>query len=239
MCCTSIWFRSVMAALGRRLARPASPAATRVDRRCAVHRVRRTAAARTQGRGGGIRARWHHADHSANSAAEHPWLARHQLGQRLAVSDLDWATVHLGCRLPKIWDQRRAYVAKLERLPWSVAHGDLSTGNLRALDGDVVALDWATLGVSPVGLDIAQLALATLDDSLLSAYLDGLQGRYDPEAVTIGYRIAVGLVGASRAHRMATRSIPLPLVYVDFFAPTRPDRPSWPNWECHLRVRGR
>ena len=160
--------------------------------------------------------RWHHADHTADQAAEYPWLAWHQLGQRLDVSDPDWTTVDLDSRLPEIWDQRREQLAELEPLPWSITHGDFGTGNLRSFDDETVALDWATLGVSPVGFDIAHLALATLDDSLLSAYLRELRGRHDPEAVKIGYRIAVGLVGASRAHWMASRSIPLRSGYIDF-----------------------
>lgn len=160
--------------------------------------------------------RWHCADHVTDHAAQFPWLARHQLGQRLDVSDLDWTTVDLDRRLRELWNQRHEYLSALEKLPWCITHGDFSIGNLRAFDGDVVALDWATLGVSPVGFDIAHLALATLDYSLLSNYLDGLDGRYGTDDVDLGYRIAVGLVGASRAHWMATRSIPLPSGYADF-----------------------
>ena len=156
--------------------------------------------------------RWHAVD----DTAEHRWLARHQLAQRLAVSNLDWTTVDHDPRIREVWDQRRTYLTDLDMLPWSIAHGDFSTGNLRVHGGDLVVLDWATLGVSPVGFDVAHLALATLDDSLLPSYLDGLEGRYDANAVRLGYRVAVSLVGASRAHWMASRSLPLPPDYIDF-----------------------
>ena len=160
--------------------------------------------------------RWHYTDHTAEHAEDHPWLARHQLAQRLAVSDLDWSTVDLDARLREIWQRRSAYLSDLKALPWSITHGDFSTGNLRLHGGDLIALDWATLGVSPVGFDIAHLALATLDNSLVEDYLHELQGRYEADAVHFGYRITVALVGASRAHWMASRSIPLPPGYLDF-----------------------
>lgn len=166
--------------------------------------------------------RWHHADHTADHAGDHPWLARHQLAQRLAVSNLNWATIDLDRRLREIWERRPDYLTDLDTLPRSITHGDFSTGNLRTHDGDVIALDWATLGISPVGFDIAHLALATLDDSLVSSYLDGLQGRYEAEAIRLGYRITVSLVGASRAHWMASRSIPLPPGYTDFICTHAP-----------------
>jgi hypothetical protein len=62
----------------------------------------------------------------------------------------------------------------------------VSTGNLRLHNGILISLDWATLGLSPVGFDIAQLALATLDDSIVGDYLDRLQGRYGTDAVHHG-----------------------------------------------------
>lgn len=148
--------------------------------------------------------------------ADQPWLARHQLAQRLAVTDLDWSIVDSDPRLPGIWDRRHSYLTELDTLPWGIAHGDFGIGNLRANEGGVVALDWATLGVSPIGFDIAHLALATLDESVLPTYLGGLRGRYDAHAVELGYRITIALVGVSRAHWMASRSIPLPRGYLDF-----------------------
>jgi hypothetical protein len=156
--------------------------------------------------------RWHHHDRTS----QRPWLAQDQLAQRLAVTELDWSAVEIDRRVPIIWDRRQECLARLATIPHGIAHGDFSSGNLRATGADVVALDWATLGISPLGFDLAHLALATLNERLLPVYLDGLQGRYDATSVSLGYRGAVSLVGASRAHWMASRSIPLPAGYVDF-----------------------
>ncbi len=156
--------------------------------------------------------RWHHADRTP----ARPWFARDQLAQRLAVSQLDWSAVDVDPRLRTIWDSRHEYLARLATLPRGTTHGDFTTPNLRVRGEDVIALDWATLGTSPVGLDLAHLALATLDEHLLPSYLEGLQGRFDADSVRLGERAAVSLVGASRGHWMASRSIPLPAGYVDF-----------------------
>lgn len=159
--------------------------------------------------------RWHDCD---RTDLHQPWLAEDQLAQRLAVSDLDWSAVDVDARFPAIWARRDSYLAQLSSLPRSITHGDFSVGNLRTDETDVIALDWATLGSSPVGFDLAHLALSTQAESLLPIYLDGLSGRFEPHQIEQGYRIAVCLVGASRAHWMATRSKPLPPTYADFIA---------------------
>jgi len=147
-----------------------------------------------------------------------PWLAQDQLAQRLAVSELDWSAVDVDARLPTIWSKRENYLEQLSRLPWSIAHGDFSVANLRDDGTAVIALDWATLGSSPIGFDLAHLALSTQDESLLPIYLDGLDGRFADRDVELGYRIAVTLIGASRAHWMAARTKGLPAGYSDFVA---------------------
>lgn len=162
--------------------------------------------------------RWHHRDHSGRQ----PWHVHDQLAQRLAVSDLDWSAVDIAPGLATIWNERQALMARLDTLPQGITHGDFSLGNLRVDDGGVVAIDWATLGVSPVGFDLAHLALGGLNEDLLPMYLEGLQSRYDPDDVRLGYCTAVSLAGASRAHWMAMRSIPLPAGYADFIEAHRP-----------------
>ncbi|WP_168207619.1 phosphotransferase [Microlunatus elymi] len=140
------------------------------------------------------------------------------MAQRLAVSDLDWSAVDVDARFPAIWARRDNYLAQLSNLQRSIAHGDFSVGNLHTDEAGVIALDWATLGSSPVGFDLAHLALSTQAESLLPVYLDGLNGQFDADHVERGYRTAVCLVGASRAHWMATRSKALPPTYADFIA---------------------
>ena len=151
--------------------------------------------------------RWHHRDRSRQRV----WHVQDQLAQRLAVSDLDWSAVDIAPGLAAIWNQRQALMARLDALPRCITHGDFSIGNLRVrrCDGGVVVIDWATLGFSPVGFDLAHLALAGLNAELLPIYLEGLQSRYDPDDVGLGYRTAVSLIGASRAHWMAIESDPV------------------------------
>ena len=126
--------------------------------------------------------RWHHRDHSGRQ----PWHVHDQLAQRLAVSDLDWSAVAIAPGLATIWNERQALMAGLDTLPQGITHGDFSLGNLRVDDGGVVAIDWATLGVSPVGFDLAHLALAGLNADVLPLYLEGLQSRYEPDDVRWG-----------------------------------------------------
>jgi hypothetical protein len=146
---------------------------------------------------------------------DRPWLAGHQLAQRVAVTDLDWSAVDADPRLAAIWSRRRELLAGLRAVPDVLSHGDFHSGQLTAIDGDTVVLDWATLGVSPVGADLAHLALSTLAD-LVADYLAGLDGRFGADAVRLGYRTTVALTGASRVHWMLSRGIPVPAGYVDF-----------------------
>jgi hypothetical protein len=144
-----------------------------------------------------------------------PWLAGHQLAQRLAVSDLDWAAVDADARLASIWSRRHDLIAGLRSVPEVLSHGDFHIDHLVAADDATVVLDWATLGISPVGADLAHLALSTLDD-LVADYLVGLADRFDPEEVRVGYCTTVALTGASRIHWMLSRGVPVPHGYVDF-----------------------
>jgi hypothetical protein len=169
--------------------------------------------------------RWHR--HALTP--DEPWLARHQLAQRLAVIDLDWSAVDVDPRLPPIWSRRNDHLGALDEIPFGITHGDFGIGNLRTDGSDVVALDWATLGISPVGTDLAHLALAILDDGLLPEYLDGLGGRYDRDDVELGYRSTVALVGTSRIHWMTSRSIPVSTAYVEFVCSHAPRRPGGTN----------
>lgn len=146
---------------------------------------------------------------------ELPWLAGHQLAQRLAVTELDWSAVDADPRLASIWSRRHDLLAALRSAPEVVSHGDFHIGHLIAADEATMVLDWATLGVSPVGADLAHLGLSTLE-SLLADYLMGLAGHFDPEVVRAGYATTVALTGASRAHWMLSRGVPVPPGYIDF-----------------------
>jgi aminoglycoside phosphotransferase (APT) family kinase protein len=106
-------------------------------------------------------------------------------------------------------------------VPDVLSHGDFHIGHLVAADETTMVLDWATVGISPVGADLAHLALSTLDD-LVSELLVGLAGRFDPEVVRVGYRATLALTGASRVHWMLSRGMPVPQGYADFVADQAP-----------------
>lgn len=136
-----------------------------------------------------------------------PWLARHQLAQRIAVTTLDWTGLDVDPRLIALWDRREELLAELAALPATVVHGDFSTGNLYAVDQrTTVAIDWATFGVGPVGADVAALTLSTGTDHL-EAYVTGLDGAISRDAVERGYRVALGLTHASRTHWALTQGL--------------------------------
>ncbi|WP_063828714.1 aminoglycoside phosphotransferase family protein [Actinopolymorpha alba] len=148
---------------------------------------------------------------------ELPWLAGHQLAQRIAVSELDWTTVPADPRLVALWSRRHELLAKLRGVPTVLSHGDFHAGNLRACADteDTVVFDWGTLGISPVGADLAHLALSSFDD-LVDDYLAGAAGWFASDSVRTGYEVTLALTGASRLHWMLSRGVPVPDGYADF-----------------------
>ncbi len=152
---------------------------------------------------------------ATTSVPDLPWLAGHQLAQRLAVSDLDWSTVDADPRLAAVWSRRHDLLSELRSVPHVLSHGDFHIDHLIAADDATVVLDWATFGVSPVGADLAHLALSTMDD-LVDDYLTGAAGAFAPSLVRIGYRVTLALTAASRAHWMSSRGMTVPPDLVDF-----------------------
>ncbi|KAB8195322.1 phosphotransferase [Nonomuraea phyllanthi] len=173
-----------------------------------------------------------------------PWLAGHQLAQRLATSE--WTPVAADPRVARLWARQDELLAELARLPVVLTHGDFSAGNLvarpdaptggvpeagrettpqgsshRAPAGTTVVLDWATLGAGPVGADLAALALSTFADPL-EHYLAGAGGRFVRADVECGYRATLALTGAGRVHWMATRGVRPPDGYEDFILSQAP-----------------
>lgn len=151
----------------------------------------------------------------------YPWLAGHQLEQRLAVTELDWSSLDVDPRAVAIWEARAALLDGLDAVPRVLSHGDYSVGNLLSVRDHTVALDWAGLGVSPAGADLAHLALSSLTD-LSAIYLDAARGRLPAVDVLRGYRSTMALTGASRLHWMLTRGVDVPDGYVDFLWEHRP-----------------
>lgn len=108
-------------------------------------------------------------------------------------------------RLPRFWDERHKLLDALERLPQTVCHQDAWRGNVyspRGTEDELVLIDWAYVGYSVLGSDLADLAVAgynllavapppaAIDAAVFSAYLDGVRaaGCQTPrEAVRYAY----------------------------------------------------
>ncbi len=102
-----------------------------------------------------------------------------------------------------------------------LSHGDYSLENLIADGEDTVAIDWGTVGLAPVGSDLAHLALSSLADPV-GAYLAASEGGPPPSAVLVGYQTTTALVGASRVHWMLSNGAQVPDEYVGFLWEHRP-----------------
>jgi hypothetical protein len=136
------------------------------------------------------------------------FLARHQLRDRLARVERrgGWPTLArtaIADVAAHLWERRTAFVELLEALPHVAQHGDATPVNLpgRVAD-DVVAIDWANLGIGPVGSDLGHYTLAAREefDPLLDAYLMGLDPTIaDRDEVVLGARVTAVYTALNRA----------------------------------------
>ena len=121
---------------------------------------------------------------AATAVDDRPWLARDVLAGRLArfASRGGWPTLArttLADVADRIWQRRAHHLATLDTLPQVLTHGDATPRNLLGRDGgDVVAVDWSTVGTGAVGSDLGYLALSVREDldTLLAAYGEALGG---------------------------------------------------------------
>jgi hypothetical protein len=108
-----------------------------------------------------------------------PWLARRQLRDRLTRVERrgGWPTLArttVADVAEHFWRHRESFLDALRSLPRVAQHGDPVPSNLPGRVGDdVVAVDWATLGLGPVGADVGYFALTAREDfdHLLDAYV--------------------------------------------------------------------
>lgn len=102
-----------------------------------------------------------------------------------------------------LWRRRTHLLEALDALPPVPQHGDPATTNVPGRDGDeVLAIDWATLGIGPVGGDLGFLALSAREgfDPLVEAYLMGLpSGLATLDQVMLGARVTSVYTALSRA----------------------------------------
>jgi aminoglycoside phosphotransferase (APT) family kinase protein len=149
-------------------------------------------------------------------------LTQDQLGQRIQVSNLNWHEVEADQRVVTLWNRRDELLRRLAKLPRILSHGDYSLGNLIARGHETVVLDWGTLGIAPVGSDLAHLALSASADPT-SYFQEAAQGHWPTQDVLTGFQATLALVGSSRTHWMLSRGVPIPEWYIDFLWNNRPD----------------
>lgn len=136
------------------------------------------------------------------------WLARGQLADRLrrTAHRGGWRTLArttVADVADVLWQRRTTFLDALETLPQVLQHGDPTPRNLPGREGDdVVALDWGTLGVGPVGGDLGYYLLSAREEfePLLEAYCMGLpDGLATRDQVARGAQISAVYTALSRA----------------------------------------
>jgi hypothetical protein len=158
-----------------------------------------------------------------------PWLNRATLRGRADGNAAFWSgqapvrdealrdrlfPADLFARALRVWDERHHLLDALDRLPQALAHGDADRRNLFARRGaggadETVAIDWAWLGVVPLGTDLVNLVAASalwfqadphdlpaLADACLAGFADGLADagwRGDARLARVGFALGTAL----------------------------------------------
>lgn len=144
----------------------------------------------------------------------HAWLAVGQLRDRLRQVERrgGWPTLArttVADVADRLWARRETLLRELDALPQVPQHGDPAAQNLPGRDGDdVVAIDWGTLGMGPVGADLGLFLQNAREDAepLLDAYLLGLPpGLATGEEVARGMKVSAAYTALSRAEWALTR----------------------------------
>jgi hypothetical protein len=151
---------------------------------------------------------------AAADPGERPWLTRDLLRCRLLRVERrgGWPTLartNAADIADTLWSRREHFLQQYDALPQVAHHGDVAAANLRGRDGDlVVAIDWQSLGVGPVGTDLGLLMASAREapEPLLDAYLLGLpDGIATPEEVRLGARTTAAYTVVSRAEWALSR----------------------------------
>lgn len=106
-----------------------------------------------------------------------PWLAGDQLAQRIARTDAAGG-ITVPPPLDAVWARRWELIDSIRGFPAVLTHGDFSRGNLtRAADGSFTVIDWATLGRSAAGFDLAHLVLSAWSELGAATPIDEIESR--------------------------------------------------------------
>jgi hypothetical protein len=158
-----------------------------------------------------------------NNYPEYPWLGRELNRQWLQMFDwknLQWGHPAALSRYPEpdnnpflqLLLQHERLLEKLDMLPKTISHGDTYPTNFMSridIKGreQTVALDWALLGLQPLGYDLGQFVFGAITnlkeviqieviDSLFEAYFQGLRDEgcnLDAKSVRFGFAVSAAL----------------------------------------------
>ncbi len=123
--------------------------------------------------------------------------------------------------LAEMWHRREEHLAVFDRLPQTLCHGDAQRTNLFLTSNETgqpetVAIDWGSIGVASIGLDLAQIFMLSidlldeaftraLDRVLFENYLDGIRAvgwRGDSHWIRLGYTATMLKVRAAYVLRI-------------------------------------
>ncbi len=112
----------------------------------------------------------------------------------------------------RLLQEKERFLGKLDELPKTISHGDTYPTNFksRRVKGNLeqtVALDWALMGIEPLGDDLGQLVYGTymnlkgyklqdISHTLFASYINGLQDsgcHVDADLVRFGYTASAAL----------------------------------------------
>lgn len=145
---------------------------------------------------------------AAADLGERSWLARNQLRDRMLRVEHrgGWRTLArttIADVADRLWQRRETLLGMLDELPQVPQHGDAVPANLLGRRGDdVVAVDWGTLGIGPVGADLGYYLLSAREEfePLLDAYLLGLpDGVATRDQAALGARVTAVYTVLNRA----------------------------------------
>ena len=70
-------------------------------------------------------------------------------------------------RWQSVWDEREAFLSRVEGAPQTLSHLDFWSRNLFDDGGATVAIDWAFVGIAAAGEDASNLVLDAVWDGFL------------------------------------------------------------------------
>jgi hypothetical protein len=140
------------------------------------------------------------------------WFSRDHLRRRIRRTERrgGWPTLERTAAADladSLWSRREHFLGQYDALPLVPHHGDVSAQNFRGREGDVVvAVDWQSMGVGPVGLDLGLHVAGAREapEPLVDAYLLGMasagaDGPATPDEVRLGARIVAAYTTMGRA----------------------------------------